>query len=299
MDTEPLVMFSAKEQPTELRRIMIGKTEVLSDGFDLNSSDIDYLKLLETELGEKTKQIIIAGQKEFKTVSEKYGINPNFDGHSVEIPINQDNIPKVLIPSIEVLRQDTRYRNVLELSEKLKQQIAENPEVVFRVVYLRNILAHEISHLYQFSQAEIKTLSVLSQDRDKKAENGESYSDFDVEYSRFIPFREFLSCLYGLNKMIDSNPDIAVEFVEVANKLSVSGSGYIEEQARRTVKAALLLEELSADQKTDFIISLFKLARAENFDLKNYTQDKITEYLSDLINTQQFKQFIIEQGKLV
>jgi hypothetical protein len=209
-----------------------------------------------------------------------------FTGSAMETPIPAEGMPRAVLPGPDVFTTDTVYGDAFRKSETLRRLIDERPADVYRAIYLSNIAAHEISHLYQFTDSQRTHFSSLSREKTLKDETtGERYSEFDREYGKDIPLREFTAVLYGFDRMVSAgiDPDIERGFLE-ANAAAQALPGYTGEQARRTLKAA---EVVAAGLDRPMMKKLFAACR-DSGELHDTVSGAIESLMQGTLSAEEF-----------
>ncbi len=197
----------------------------------LSEQDLHFIseikrKMEITAKPENRKQIKIhiISEKNWDGKMKQTGEDKQFNGQAWA---NQKN--EVFIPSSDVFRQETPYKKLYSKSPKMRSLIDEEPGVAYQNIYLRNILAHEIAHIYQ------------------KSDNFEGAPATEEGVDPYEDLQEFMSCAYGLHEMQLPSKDsdkYTPAFLE-ANQMTKDSQtgGYAQKQAERTTKANIFLAQ--------------------------------------------------------
>jgi len=178
----------------------------------LSEADITFITGVKSELDDTTQnetdnvtadgiKIIICNQEHWAQITENNDLatqhmGSQFSGASVAIPgVPRGHKPLAIIPSEEVLTKPNDYLRAFNAHRGCAALIADDPKKAYENIYLRNFIAHEMSHLYNFSS---KTAGEISKNQ------AEVPNDLT----------EFLACCYGLKKMYESaEKNFTSEFV--------------------------------------------------------------------------------------
>ena len=235
-------------------------------------------------------EVIVADRTTWEQEVMREGLakKRDYTGSAIEVPAPAIGLPHVLLPGPDVFAPDSQaaYKLAYEQSDILKQAIAEHPEEVYRAIYLEDIAGHELSHLYQFTKEQRETLAGLSREPLlSDPVTGEKYSEYNREYSKALPLREFTACLYGLERLFssDAGHDIERGFLE-ANSKAESMAGYPGEQATRTMASASLL---AAGLDRDAMRGLFKACRGDEV-MQLAVQKDVERYVSGELPPEEF-----------
>ncbi|MBI5415163.1 hypothetical protein HZA38_06665 [Candidatus Peregrinibacteria bacterium] len=216
----------------------------------LTPEDIAYIARVKGDLDptqNRRVKVVIANEKNWSILTQVLGMDADtqkFNGQSLEVPIAPDGAQCILLPSSEVFRDNTEYKTAYETSKSMKDLIAKNPDEAYRNVYLRNILAHELSHLYQFSEEEKKKL-LSSEPKD-----GDPYAR-DKQYNEFLDLREFLAVAYGYHQMSDSGSSKYTNAFLEANIKNQRRVSYRSSQAKKNSKSFSIFKCLYRKRKIE------------------------------------------------
>jgi predicted Zn-dependent protease with MMP-like domain len=304
---ETLNRLIQKEQSEALKQVNV---EVFSDE-KLEQNDIDFIVNVKKDLdsidGKNKKiKIVIANENHWSDITKSLGMESHseFTGSSQENPIVPDGVSQfVILPSKAVFEKDTMYKKAYSQSNQMKELIDKNSQETYKNVYLRNVLAHEISHLYQFGNEEIQT--ILNSSRETQTDGSNEY---DKKYNEFMDLREFLACAYGYYQMEQNcNTEYQNAFLEASSiaannqqeskikklfKFKLLGSkftkSYQEEQAKRQEKSKELLDNFENKNDMKEFFRKIHIITQKNNDSKYQLQDIVKKYIDGDIKVGDF-----------
>ena len=201
----------------------------------LSEQDLQFIfeikrKMETTAKPEEKKQIKIhiISEKKWNEKMKQINSDKQFNGQAWADTKN-DGTASVVIPSSDVFRQETPYKKLYSQSPQMRSLIDEDPAAAYQNIYLRNILAHEIAHIYQ------------------KSDNYEGAPTTEEGVDPYEDLQEFMSCAYGLHEMQLPSTDsdkYTPAFLE-ANQITLDAQtgGYAQKQAERTTKANIFLAQ--------------------------------------------------------
>lgn len=228
-----------------VKKIEVSKdVEVFSDE-ELSLEDIQFVVATKAQLdrGENKSVRIIVLNKEnwpiFMGLLGRDDSQKEFTGRAEEDPIVPADVNQfIVLPSSEVFSQDTPYRQMYLMSPKFKELLNQpnGPEKLYKAIYLRNILSHELAHLYQFSPSEVKDIL------------GSSDTKYDEKFNKSLDTREFVSCMFGLYNLKNNDHQIYDIYIEACERLVQDGTSnaYVLEQAKRSLASNNLLGSLTS-----------------------------------------------------
>lgn len=277
----------------ENQKLAENNIEVFSDE-QLQTEDIEFIIATKTKLdtGEgKPVRIIILNKEhwsEFMGLLGRDGSHKQFVGRAEENPITPTDINQFLVlPSSEVFSQDTPYKQMYLSSPKVQEMInqPEGVETLYRGIYLRNVLSHEMAHLYQFSSAEVQ--DILQSDD----------TGYHEKLNKFLETREFLSCLFGLFNLKKNDRPVYEAYIDACQQFVESGTGnaYAIEQAKRSLDSVNLLNSFS-EQNIDEMFKKFHGICQSNNDLqKDDLQKMILLIRNGEASPSQLKEFVVKE----
>lgn len=262
----------------------IESSELTQVGVDLYSDqpmspqDLKYIIDTKTALdptGSRRIRVVIVNREHWTKLNEtKLGqenLGMDFDGSSLAIsaaPTGHSSL--VVVPSDEVFTTQTRYGEAYRQDPEMKKLIEADPRQTYSNIFLRNILAHEMSHVYQFSDKTNK--GVLKK---------EVHTPSDLN--------EFLACCHGYLHMNKSAQQVYVDAflgasARAAAAFPKSGEGednrpYVIRQAERNVKAKELVNALGAEKTANLLNLLTEVAQANN-DRTYQVQNAVSQYVT-------------------
>lgn len=217
-------LISAWRLSNEIRGVKppesLGGVEVLSDE-PLTEEDYNFIQSTKKWLdGDSSKpiQVLIVGEKNWAATAAHFGMPEKdfeFSGKSIEVPFPGDGrIQAVMVPSFDAVSNNSRRWQMMSgLMEKSGGEFdpkdRESLRGAYRDIFLRNMVAHEMSHLYQFSDAEAE--NILSKEQNS--------IDRAIEQSKYLDLREWLACAIGMQAMREGGGKNATLFLE-ANKIA-------------------------------------------------------------------------------
>lgn len=277
--------------------------EVFSDQ-SLSPADINFIVHVKNQYDAylnggniKPIQVFILNQKHWPVIAKCFGSNDPFSGQSQEIPVTPFGMPSVMLPSVDAVALETErkvmFRQLtetnIEISKVLDNMDDNDKEEAYKLFYLRSMMAHEILHLYQFSQNEIATINLLSEDETQKA----------VEIEKFLPLREWLACAMSLYVLKDEPTnrmkillgayEIAAEKFKSAQSLSPE-QRYPLHQSFRAIQGnrfLILCGERSADP-VSLLAKMNRLCVSEDSQIKL----RLQEILEGEMNEEKFDQIL-------
>lgn len=246
--------------------LVANNIEVFSDE-QLQSEDIEFIIATKAQLDTgdgKPVRIIILNKEhwsEFMGLLGRDDSHRQFVGRAEEKPITPADINQFLVlPSSEVFSQDTPYRQMYLASPKVQEIInqPEGAETLYRGIYLRNVLSHEMAHLYQFSSAEIQ--DILQSDD----------TGYHEKFNKFLETREFLSCLFGLFNLKKNDQSVYEAYIDACQQLVKDGTGdaYVIEQAKRSLDSVNLLDSFSEQDIDEMFKKFHKICQSDDEEIK-------------------------------
>lgn len=265
--------------------------EVFSDE-PLQPKDIEFIVATKTRLDvneSKPLRMIILNKEhwyQFMGLLGRDDSHRQFTGRAEESPITPGNISKfVVLPSSEVFSQDTPYGQIYMSSPKVQELInqPEGVERLYKGIYLRNVLSHEMAHLYQFSPAEIKDI----------LQSGEE--EYSEKFNKYLETREFLSCMFGLFNLKKNDQSVYEAYLDTCRQLveSNAGDAYTIEQAKRSLDSVNLLDSLSEQEIDEILKRLHGVCQSNNDLQKNDLQEMILSVRNGKASLDQFKEFAV------
>lgn len=281
--------------------------EIRSDQ-QLSPQDLEFISNVKQHLDDslnggqnKPIKIFILNQKNWPVITKCMNLQSEseFSGASVELPITPfDGMQSVLLPSIDAVAQGVRRKDQIvalaendpEIRVAFSRMDDDEKDAAYRSFYLRNMAAHEMSHLYQLSSSESATIASLS-------ENPEQQS---VEYAKFLPLREWLACAQGLYAMkyvpknhrqifLRINKIAADKLVKINPNTLTQEQLYPIQQANRTIQADTFFH-LCAAQSIDakqILIKMNQICASDDeqtkIRLQNMIEGEINEQKIDEI----------------
>jgi len=268
----------------ELALLKDAGIEIESDE-KLRIADLPFLAEIKSklEMGAKPEEqkqikILIVSAKNWAEKMKQLGSDKQFTGQAWAETTNADQL-SIILPSSDVFKEETPYKKAYSHSPAMSRLIAEDPKSAHQNIFLRNILAHEMAHLYQ------------------KSDNYEGAPETAEGIDPYEDLQEFMSCTYGLQAMqLDqtSRTKYLPAFLE-ANQMAIDSKagGYVQKQAERTVKANEFLSQFdnqSIDFETTFV-QMNQICQAGGLKKKSL-QEAVRQLTSAKITKETFSQFI-------
>jgi len=244
--------------------------EVFSDE-QLQIEDIKFIiatkAQLDTDEGKSVRIIILNKGHWFKFMGllGRDDSHKQFVGRAEENPITPTGISQFLVlPSSEVFSQDTPYKQMYLLSPKVQEIISQPKgiEILYREIYLRNVLSHEMAHLYQFSSTEVQ--DILQSDN----------TGYHEKLNKFLETREFLSCMFGLFNLKKNNQPVYEAYLDACQQLIKSGTDdtHAIEQAKRSLNSVDLLNSSSEQDVDEMFKKFHEICQGNSDSQKNDLQ---------------------------
>ncbi|MBD3299903.1 MAG: hypothetical protein GF347_00975 [Candidatus Moranbacteria bacterium] len=188
----------------------------------------------------KPLRVIILNEENWETFMKKMNRNKEqqeFTGRSEENPVVPDELDQfIVLPSSDVLKKDTAYKHLIESSPLAEFDSEDQIMDLYRSIFLRNILSHELAHLYQFSEEEANDIS-----------GSESDEEFDNKYNKNLEKRENLSVTFGLYNLYNEDKRGYEIFVDVCSNIVRDnlGNSYVQTQAQKTLNASERIDQMN------------------------------------------------------
>lgn len=270
--------------------------EVFSDE-QLQVEDVEFIIATKNQLdtGEgKPIRIIILNKEhwsEFMGLLGRDDSHKQFVGRAEENPITPADVNQFLVlPSSEVFSQDTPYKRMYLSSPKVQEMISqpEGAETLYRGIYLRNVLSHEMAHLYQFSPTEIQ--NILQSDD----------TGYHEKFNEFLETREFLSCMFGLFNLKKNDQLVYEAYIDACQQFikSRTGNAYAIEQAKRSLDSVGLLSSFSEQNIDEMFKKFYKICQGDNDLQRSDLQKMILSFRSGKTLPGQLKEFAVGEQNL-
>lgn len=263
------------------------KIEVMSDE-KLTKEDLDFILNTKTEYDKnlnsgspKPMQVHIVNEENWPAMAAYFNLpekNRKFEGKSIELPFTEKGVQAVLIPSYDIISRNSErwkmFKSAIKKGTDFDPDSASEEELreLYRSIYLRNMVAHEVSHLYQFSGEEQKNIPLTPPNSQDRA----------IVQSQNLDLREWIACALGLRAMDENaqNADIFYRANDVAAqalrnpKIAAmdESSKYPYLQANRTVQAKRFFDLCSSmNLNSDEILTQMGLICESDDDAKKST----------------------------
>lgn len=260
----------SKVESDELR---IDGIEIFSDEA-LDESDLKFISETKIKLDivvRKNIRIIILNKDNWQKFMEMSGRSDDeikFTGRSEECPLVPDGLnPFIVLPSSDVAKTDTEYKEMYKLSPRIDEYAhqIDGVEKLYKGIYLRCMMSHEMSHVYQVSQ-------------------GESGIQ---EFEENLPSREFLAIAFGMHNLKKFSEEQFDIVIEASQNLIKNGNknAYAIEQAKRILQATELLKLLQVSESEKIFNKCQQILSKDNIveqqELRNILLHSSAEELKD------------------
>ncbi|MFH1769616.1 MAG: hypothetical protein ABH833_03025 [Parcubacteria group bacterium] len=243
----------------------------------LDASDIEHIieikKSLDTsrQAGATARVVILCKENWSRFTSEIGGRSQELNGSSEEYPIVPEDVtPFVVLPSSDVFKENTFYGKLYKLGVEMRELIdsdnATGSVETYRNVYLRNVLSHELAHLYQFSNKEKG--AILESDE-------AGYS----EKNNLLSAREFIAVAFGIYQMRKGDLKYRDAFLDASKAVVESAelkNEYVKEQARRTLDAEAFIEAVGAGDIERAFKAMHEILQSDDKEKKGALQENIS-----------------------
>lgn len=238
--------------------------DILSDQ-PLSPQDIEFIGNIKNkydiylnEGNNKPIKLFILNSEHWPIIARCFDVNDHFAGQSVELPVTPFNMQAIMLPSIDAITLKTERKDMFlslagtdpEVATIFSRMDDDDKEEVYKLFYLRSMVAHEMSHLYQFSPQEIKDIGFFSENPERQ----------NAEMEKFLPLREWLACALGLYVLKDEPPNR----MKILIKINAIAAGKLHEVASLTSNQKY---PLSQANRTIQANNFFKLCEAKNTDV--------------------------------
>lgn len=267
----------------ENEKLSAAGIEVFSDQ-SLSETDINFLcdtkGFLDSGDG-KNVRVVIVNKDHWPEVMKTMGRDEKqikFAGRAKEYGIVPDGVdPFVVLPSSDVFIENTSYGEMYKQSPEFQEKAGKpgGVEDLYRGIYLRNVVSHEISHLYQVSKSDAE--AALAGD------TGPHDSIFEA--------RELLACAFGLWSLKKSAEPGFSAYLDACKKVVISniGDSYAIDQAQRSLYAAELINSSSDEELKDLFDGLYAKCRASDDGVRNKLEDMATAIRKGEISAAELK----------